>query len=144
MSLDIDFEKCVETQKIRNLEVAKEWVSKEITVAEKFLKATRFNFDSEQYDITIISGYLVIFHLNRALVYKKGKNVKTHICAMLAAKELYKDNIELSELLDGLDNALTSRNQIQYDGYDADKEMADFMLCLAQDYLDIVKKVLVE
>lgn len=142
MSAEINFEKCVELQKIKDFKIAKDWVKKEISVAEKFLKTTKFNFDSEQYDMTIISGYLVIFHLNRALVYKKGKVVKTHICAMLAVKKLYKDNMEIFDLLSGLDNALTSRNQIQYDGYDADKEMAEFMLNLANDYFEISKKII--
>jgi uncharacterized protein (UPF0332 family) len=143
VSEEMDFEKCFATRKIRDLEVAKDWVCKEIIVAEKFFKATQFNFDSEQYDMTIISGYLVIFHLNRALVYQKGKIVKNHICAMLAVKKLYENNVELSDLLGGLENALTSRNQIQYDGYDADKEMADFMLGLVKDYLAVVKKIIV-
>jgi uncharacterized protein (UPF0332 family) len=144
LSEEIDFEKCVATKKIKDSEIAKEWVNKEIAVAQKFIRTTQFSLNSKQYDLVIISGYLVIFHLNRALVYNKGKIVKTHICAMLAVKELYKNNADISDLLEGLDNALTSRNQIQYDGFDADVEMAEFVFNLAQDYLEIVKKLVGE
>ena len=141
MSYDIDFKKCKEQGKIKDLDIAKTWVQKEIIVAQNFLKSAQFNFKSKHYDMTIIAGYLVIFHLNRALIYNMGKIIKNHICAILAVKELYKDNVEIIELLSGIDNALISRNQIQYDGYNADKEMADFILCLGKDYLAIVKKL---
>lgn len=144
MTDEITFEKCKALGKIKELEKSKNWVQKEIAVAENFLDTAKFNFDSERYEAVIVIGYLTIFHLNRALVYSVGKIVKTHICAVLAVKELFKDNKAVMDLLKGIENSLVSRNKIQYDGYDADKEMAEFLLDLGKDYLELVKKIVVK
>ena len=137
-----DYLDCLNKGSIKNLENSKSWVTKELSIAEKFYKSTEFNANAEQWGGAIIAGYLVVFHLTRALVYNKGMVAKGHFCVIAAAKELYPDNKELLEFLSSAENALISRNQIQYDGYDANKEMADFMRSLAKDYLAVVKKVL--
>jgi len=137
-----DYLDCQSEGFIKDLERAKSWVNKEITVAEKFLKSAKINIVANQYEVTVITGYLVIFHINRALVYNKGKITKKHLCVIVAAKELYKENKDIIEFLSGAENALISRNHIQYDGYDADKEMAVFIVNLAEDYLDFVKELL--
>jgi len=142
MSNKIDLEQCQKKGFVKNSEKAKGWVKKELDVAQRFLESTKFVFKSQQYESTVIMGYLVLFHLNRALVYNKGKIVKTHICVVFAVKELYSNNKDILEMVTGAENALISRNQIQYDGYNANKEMAEFILSLAEDYFGVVKKLL--
>ncbi len=136
------YEDCFSEGRVRKSSESLLWVNKEILCAENNLKSAKNIFKINEYDATLISAYNAILHLNRALIFSKGFSVKGHLCIIKTIEELFKDNNEIIEFISSIERALESRNLVQYDGYSMDKEAAEFMLGLAEDYLFCIKKLL--
>lgn len=133
---------CLKEGRVRESSESFLWVSKEILTAENNIKSAENIFKIKEYEATLISAYNAILHLNRALIYSKGFSVKGHLCIIKTIEELFKDNSEIIEFVSSIERSLESRNLVQYEGYSIDKEAAEFMLSLANDYLVCVKKLI--
>jgi uncharacterized protein (UPF0332 family) len=136
------FDECSSEGKIKLDASAKKWVAKEIKSAEYALGSAEKIKKIKENEGVMIFAYNSIMHLNRALVFSKGFSVKGHLCLIKAVQKLFSENKELLEFSSSFERALESRNLIQYEGYVASQEQAEFMLSLAQDYLISVKKLL--
>lgn len=136
------YKECFEEGRVRKSSESVLWVSKEILCAESNIKSAENIFRINEYDATLTSAYNAILHLNRALIFSRGFSVKGHLCIIKTIEELFKDNSELIEFISSIERSLESRNLVQYEGYSIDKEAAEFILGLANDYLICVKKQL--
>ena len=91
-----------------------------------------------------IASYNSIFHSSRALLFKKGYTERSHICVIIALKDLYKNDYELIELLNTFNKIRISRHNIQYAGKLIDFEESKFVFDFAKRFLVKTKDVLKE
>jgi uncharacterized protein (UPF0332 family) len=136
------YKECFDEGKVRKSSEYISWVSKELLVAKNNIKSAENIFKINEYEAVLISAYNAVLHLNKALIYSKGFSVKGHLCIIKTVEELFKDNKEIIEFISSIERSLESRNLIQYEGYSIDKDAAKFMLDLAKDYFELVKKLL--
>ena len=127
---------------IRKDKSASERVKKSLEIAERFLLASKKNIEIEELEMAEIAAYNSIFHSARSLLFKKGYIERSHICVILALKELYKNNHQLIELLNTFDKIRISRHNIQYGGILVDIEEARFVFKFAKQFLEETKKLL--
>ena len=88
-----------------------------------------------------IATYNSLFHCCRALLFSKGYKERSHYCLIIALKELFKENKKIYEILNSIDKRL-SRHNVQYGGALVDEEEAKFIISLAEEFLSVVKEIL--
>ncbi len=138
----MNFKDCIAKGLIRKEKTAHERVSKSIEIAERFFNSSKKNLEIEELEMAEIASYNSIFHSARSLLFKKGYTERSHICVILALKELYKDNHELIDLLNTFDKIRISRHNIQYGGILVDLEEAEFVFDFSKQFLEKTKKIL--
>ena len=138
----MNFKDCLKKGLIRKDKSASERVKKSLEIAERFLLASKKNIEIEELEMAEIAAYNSIFHSARSLLFKKGYIERSHICVILALKELYKNNHQLIELLNTFDKIRISRHNIQYGGILVDIEEARFVFKFAKQILEETKKLL--
>jgi len=138
----MNFNDCLSKGLIRKDKSASERVKKSLEIAERFLLASKKNIEIEELEMAEIAAYNSIFHSARSLLFKKGYIERSHICVILALKELYKNNHQLIELLNTFDKIRISRHNIQYGGILVDIEEARFVFKFAKQFLEETKKLL--
>jgi len=138
----MNFKECLSKGLIRKDKSASERVNKSLEIAKRFLKSSKKNFEIDELEMAEIASYNSIFHSSRALLFKKGYTERSHICVILALKELYKNDHSLIDLLNTFDKIRISRHNIQYGGILIDKEEADFVYDFAKQFLEKTKSIL--
>ena len=138
----MNFKECLSKGFIKKDTSAPERVKKSLEIAERFLTSAQKNLQIEELEMAEIASYNSIFHSARSLLFKKGYTERSHICVIVALKELYNKNHELIELLNTFDKIRISRHNIQYGGTLIDKEEADFVIEFARRFLEKTKKIL--
>ena len=135
---------CLSKGLIRKDKSAPQRVNKSLEIAERFLSSAKKNIEIEELEMAEIASYNSIFHSARSLLFKKEYTERSHICVILALKELYKSNHELIELLTTFDKIRISRHNIQYGGELIDIEEAEFVYEFAERFLEKTKKIIKE
>ena len=138
----MNFKDCLSKRLIREDKSAPERVQKSLEIAERFLSSAKKNIEIEELEMAEIASYNSIFHSARSLLFKKEYTERSHICVILALKELYKSNNELIDLLNTFDKIRISRHNIQYGGTLVDFEEAKFVIGFAQQFLEETKKII--
>lgn len=138
----MNFKDCLSKRLIRKDKSAPERVKKSLEIAERFLSSAKKNIEIEELEMAEIASYNSIFHSARSLLFKKEYTERSHICVILALKELYKSNNELIDLLSTFDKIRISRHNIQYGGTLVDFEEAKFVIEFAQQFLEETKKII--
>jgi len=138
----MNFKECLSKGLIRKDKSPSERVNKSLEIAKRFLKSSKKNFEIDELEMAEIASYNSIFHSSRALLFKKGYTERSHICVILALKELYKNDHSLIDLLNTFDKIRISRHNIQYGGILIDKEEADFVYDFAKQFLEKTKSIL--
>lgn len=138
----MNFKDCLSKGMLRKDKSAPERVDKSLEIAERFLTSSKKNLDIEELEMAEIASYNSIFHSSRALLFKKEYTERSHICVILALKELYKDEHDLIELLNTFDKIRISRHNIQYGGILIEKEEAEFVYDFTKQFLEKTKRVL--
>lgn len=136
------FEECQEKGLIFKTKISEKMILESFKKAKVFLDDSKFNLKHERFSASVILGYNSFFALNQTLLFNKGYNEKSHACLSVAVRELYKDNIEIQDVLKSADQLRLMRHKVQYSGYDADIQISDFVVSLVSDYLEIVKELL--
>ena len=134
-----DFDNCLQKGLLKKSEDSKNWVLKELQIAEKFLNSSKKNIEIEEFEMSIIAAYDSLFHSCRALLFKQGIVEKSHYCLIAALKELFKQDNELQAFLKSIDQVRASRHRLQYSGDSAGKKEAEFVLGLAKDFLEFAR-----
>ena len=133
---------CFSKRLIIKVKSASERVKKSLDIAERFLSSAKKNIEIEELEMSEIASYNSIFHSARSLLFKKEYTERSHICVILALKDLYKNNHKLIELLNTFDKIRISRHNIQYGGILIDKEEAEFVYDFAKEFLNKTKKII--
>lgn len=140
----MNFKDCLSKGFIRIDKSAPERVSKSLEIAERFISAAKKNIEIGELEMSEIASYNSIFHSARSLLFKKGYTERSHICIILALKELYKNNYELLELLNTFDKIRISRHNIQYGGELINIEEAEFVHEFSIRFLEKTKDIINE
>ena len=135
----MNFKECLEKGLLKKNESSKNWVEKEFSISEKFLKSAEKTLEIEEFEISVIAAYDSLFHSARALLFKQGIAEKSHYCLIEALKELYKNDKALIGFLKSIDQVRVSRHRLQYSGDSAGKQEAEFVKELAKDFLKFSK-----
>ena len=138
----MNFNDCLSKGLIRKDKTAPERVNKSLEIAERFLTSSKKNLEIEELEMVEIASYNSIFHSSRALLFKKGYTERSHICVILALKELYKNDYEFIDLLNTFDKIRISRHNIQYGGILIDMEEAEFVYDFARQFLEKTKSII--
>ncbi len=133
---------CISKGMIRKDKSAPQRVKKSLEIAKRFLDSSKKNIEIKELEMSEIASYNSIFHSSRALLFKKEYTERSHICVIIALKELYKEDDKLLDLLNTFDKIRISRHNIQYGGILIDLEEADFVYKFAKEFLDKAKKIL--
>ena len=138
----MNYKECLSKGLIRKDKSAPERVKKSLEIAERFLTSSKKNLEIEELEMAEIASYNSIFHSARSLLFKKEYTERSHVCVILALKELYKEDHELIDLLNTFDKIRISRHNIQYGGILIDKEEAEFVYDFAKQFLEKTKSIL--
>lgn len=117
-------------------------VTKELKTAKDDLKDAKDVFELGKYKMTTVSAYYAIFHVSRALLYKKKYREKSHIQLAFAIKALYIDTGLLPE--EYYDNFIQSSALRQMADYKRkfSKQGAERNIQAAAEAIKLAEKVL--
>ena len=122
--------------------IDKEEVAGSIALSERFLERAKGNLELEFYDVTFLLAYNAMFHAARALLFKKGYKERTHFALIDAIRDLYKQDKEIADFMNVLDNYRLTRHAIQYSGELSNELDAVQSLKDAEKLIKLVKKKL--
>ena len=138
----MNFKECLSKGMIRKDTSAPERVQKSIEIADRFSSSAKKNIEIEELEMSELASYNSIFHSARSLLFGKGYTERSHICVIIALKELYNKNQTLANLLNTFDKIRISRHNIQYGGALIDIEEANFVFNFAKQFLETTKKII--
>ena len=138
----MNFKDCLSKGYIRKDKSATERVKKSLEIAERFIVSSKKNLGINELEMSEIASYNSIFHSARSLLFNKGYTERSHVCVILALKELYKKDYELIDLLNTFDKIRISRHNIQYGGMLIDKNEAEFVHNFAKEFLKKTKSII--
>jgi len=140
----MNWKRCLESKSIKIEPNAPERVASSLEMSERFLNSARKNMDIDEYEMVHLASYNSAFHSARALLFARGYTERSHICINVALKHLYKENKELSSLLNTFDKIRISRHNVQYAGNLVEYEEADFVIVFAETFLKTAKNILIK
>jgi len=110
------FNDCLEKGLLRKIPASKDNAERSIKRAEIWLKEAKKTLDSNAYDSSVLSSYLVMFHSARAILFHDGYREKSHACVARYLEEKYaKGNLIEKKWIDLLDHQRSIRHDNQYD-----------------------------
>ena len=137
----MNFENCLNKGLIRKEKSAPLRVKKSLEIADRFLSSAQKNIEINELEMSEIASYNSIFHSARSMLFNQGYTERSHICTIIALKELYKNNYELMNQLNTFDKIRISRHNIQYGGALINYEEAEFVLDFAKQFFKTSKKL---
>jgi uncharacterized protein (UPF0332 family) len=135
----MDFNDCIEKGFIKPNERAKQWVTKELQSAKKFLDQAESIMTIDAYESAELIGYSAIFHSARALLYSKGYTERSHYCLFTALLKLYSAG-DTHELLKEADKIRVAKHDIAYGGRDVLGEEVEHSLKVAKRLYALANK----
>ena len=137
-----DFQRCIKERRLVKIKPSKEMIQKEIESAEYDLERARNSLDQGDFKWTAIQSYYSMFHASKALVLKKGYREKSHICLVIALKELYVKEDKLNvEMAENLELCMNLRHEADY-GLTYHQESAETAIKYAEVFLNNASKLL--
>ena len=113
-----------------------------VKISENKLGEAKKLFDAEFYSQTILSAYTSMFHIARALLYKKGVQEKSHYAVYFYLKEKHAKHLS-ADLLGAFLNHQNERKEILYGfSYNATKEEAESCIEDAELFLAKIREIL--
>jgi uncharacterized protein (UPF0332 family) len=87
-----------------------------ISKAENWLRESKKTLQSEAYDSSVMSSYLVMFHSARAVLFFDGYREKSHACVARYLEDKYVSSKKLEKKwVELLDHHREIRHENQYD-----------------------------
>lgn len=131
----LEFQKCLESKKIKPFPKGKTLVSKELEIAKEDWRTAKESLTKKNYKWSTIQSYYSMFHAARALLYNQGYRERSHYCLVVGIRELYVNKNLLSHtLLEALQFGKTLRENADY--------YAEFSQAGAKDMLDKAREFL--
>ena len=139
-----EFERCLKNRRIVAIEPSREMLQKEMENAKYDLAKAEDSLLAEDFKWSSVQAYYSMFHSAKALVLKKGYREKSHLCLLVALKELYIKPGDLDQgIAEDFEMCLDVRHEADY-GMVYKKESAELSIeaakklyALAADILDI-------
>ena len=133
---------CFKKRLLRNIIPDTEKARRSLEIAGDKLKTAKGAFRKKFFDFCIIYGYISMFHSARSILYHDGIQEKSHICIILYLKEKYSKKIP-PYLLQSLDSFRKERHETLYGlDFKVDKKDAELVIKDAENFLEIVKKII--
>lgn len=139
---DIEFEKCLNSGKIRPFARGKLLSHKELETAKTDLEDAKISLNAGRFKWSTIQAYYSMFHSARALLYFKGYRERSHFCLVVGIRALY-----ISQRL--LDNKLVESLQLgkklreNADYYNEfSKDGANALIRSADEFLKTAKNII--
>ena len=132
----MNFNDCLSKGFIKKDPLARERVTTSFEIAHRFLSSAQKNLDINEFEMAELASYNAIFHAARLLLFQKGYIERSHLCVIIALKELYKDNTSFIEALFTFDKIRITRHNVQYQGTLVKKNEAQFVLDFAKKFLE--------
>lgn len=140
--MNLEFERCLKLNKIKEFSKGKSLMFKELKTAESDLQEAKDGIRKGKYKWTTIQAYYSMFHSARALLYNKNYREKSHYCLIIALRILYVDKKELPiYLIEGLQRGKELREDADY--YEEWSEKgAEEMIKIATEFLSQSRKII--
>ncbi len=74
------FKDCIEKGLLRKIPASEDNAVRSIKKAEGWFKEAERSYQSEAYDSSVLSSYMVMFHSARAILFLDGYREKSHAC----------------------------------------------------------------
>ena len=119
-----------------------EKVNSSARVSEMKLDEARRLFSAEFFGNSLLSVYISMFHIARAILYKEGIQEKSHYAVYAYLKNNFSDKLPL-ELLNSFNHLREERHGILY-GFEENisKEQVENSILEAEEFIQEVKKIL--
>lgn len=135
-------EECLRKNLIRKREIRKEEIEQQIEIAQRYLKKAKIIFESEIYDVCLLTAYISIFHSARAMLYKKGYKERSHFCLFEFIKQEFKNDGEVLRLAEIGQQYRETRHMVQYEGNLCSIEGAEEIIKDARLFLKAAKRII--
>ena len=138
-----EFEGCIRQGRLVRFRASPAMVEKELKGAQHDLKSARASREHGDDKWASVQAYYSMFHCAKALVLAKGYREKSHLCLVVALRELYVKEGTLDERVAGdFELVMNLRHEADYglafsrDGARLAIEMAERMLGATKHLLD--------
>ena len=138
--MSFKFKQLLGERRLTKIKPDRKLVLKEMKGAEMDLETARKSLQDENFKWATIQGYYSIFHAARALLYSKGFREKSHYALLVAIRELFRDELDLS-LIQGFTDAMNLRQTADY-GLTFSEEGAIDVIKTAEKFLLKTKETL--
>ena len=137
-----EFERCLKNRRIVAIEPNREMLQKEMENAKYDLSKAKESLLSEDIKWSSVQAYYSMFHSAKALVLKKGYREKSHLCLLVALKELYIKPGDLeADTADDYEMCMNVRHEADY-GMVYKKESAVLSIEAAQKLYGLAAEIL--
>jgi len=138
--MSFKFKQLLRERRLIKIKPDRKLVLKEIKGAESDLETAKKSLQDGNFKWATIQGYYSIFHSARALLYSKGFREKSHYALLVAIRELFRDELDLS-LIHGFEDAMNLRQTADY-GLTFSEEGAIDVIKTAEKFLFKTKEKL--
>ncbi len=137
-----EFDRCLASGKLVEVEIDMELVSGELAEAENDLSSGQSDMKRGDWKWATTKSYYSMFHAAKALVYLKGfKERKSHVCLIAAVRELYVNQGLLpARFVEYLEAGKARREDATYE-LTYSEEIARTYLRAAEEFLMEAKKL---
>ena len=137
----MNFKDCLSKGLIRKDKSAPERVKKSLEIAERFLSSSKKNIEIKELEMSEIASYNSIFHAARSLLFNKGYIERSHVCVIIALRELYIKEDKLNvDMIENLELCMNLRHEADY-GLTYHQESAETAIKYAEDFLNNALKL---
>ncbi len=114
--MPLRFKNCIEKGLLRKIPASEDNAIRSINKAKHWLREAETTLQSEAYDSSVMSSYLVMFHSARAILFFDGYREKSHVCVARYLEEQYVNKKKLEKKwVELLDHHREIRHENQYD-----------------------------
>jgi len=140
--MNVDFEECIEKEKLVKFPHAKTFVKRGIKEAESDLESARRSLDAKNYKWATIQAYFSMFHCARSLLYLLGYREKNHFCLIAALRVFYLDKGLIShKVIEDIQLAKRMREGADYHA-DFSREGAEGLIRSAKNFISIARNII--
>ncbi len=137
-----EFERCLKNRRILIIEPTREMLQKEMENAKYDLSKADDSLLSEDFKWSSVQAYYSMFHSAKALVLKKGYREKSHLCLLVALKELYIKSGDLdTDIAEDFEMCMNVRHEADY-GMVYRKESAALSIEAARRLFELATEIL--
>ena len=141
--MPLRFKNCIEKGLLRKIPASADNAIRSINKAEHWLREAETTLQSEAYDSSVMSSYLVMFHSARAILFFDGYREKSHACVARYLEEQYVNKKKLEKRwVELLDHHREIRHENQYDlNFFSSDEEAQKAYTSAETFLQRMKQL---